>query len=71
MPKSRAQQLPACQYGAACTRKGCIYRHPPKPPKKVHVPKTSEICVHYVSGCCSFPGCRMWHFSAKEQHPLT
>ena len=33
MPKSRAQQLPACQYGAACTRKGCIYRHPPKPPK--------------------------------------
>ena len=42
------------RYGTSCTRKGCVYRHPPKPPKKVHVPKTSEICVHYVSGCCSF-----------------
>ena len=27
----KQQQMPMCDYGAACTRKGCIYRHPPKP----------------------------------------
>lgn len=56
-----------CQYGTSCTRKGCVYRHPPKPPKKVHVPKTSEICVHYVSGCCSFAEkCHMRHPGRAE-----
>ena len=27
----KQQQMPMCDYGAACTRKGCVYRHPPKP----------------------------------------
>ena len=27
----KQQQMPLCDYGAACTRKGCVYRHPPKP----------------------------------------
>ena len=55
------------RYGTSCTRKGCVYRHPPKPPKKVHVPKTSEICVHYVSGCCSFAEkCHMRHPGKAE-----
>ena len=62
MPKSRAQQLPACQYGAACTRKGCIYRHPPKPPKASAAraggaapsEKTGRVCVAFLAGQCTF-----------------
>ena len=30
---AKQQQMPMCSYGAACNRKGCIYRHPPAPPK--------------------------------------
>ena len=26
--RSNKQQVPKCAYGAACTRKGCAYRHP-------------------------------------------
>jgi len=26
----QSSTMPKCQYGAACTRKGCIYRHPPR-----------------------------------------
>jgi hypothetical protein len=29
--KAKAKQrMPACSYGAACNRPGCVYRHPPK-----------------------------------------
>ncbi|KAK7253361.1 hypothetical protein SO694_00001558 [Aureococcus anophagefferens] len=51
MPRNK-QQMPMCQYGASCTRKGCVYRHPPKPAKKAV--KNVEICVHFIGGACSF-----------------
>eukprot|EP00629_Pelagomonadales_sp_RCC1024_P000378 CAMPEP_0119263544 /NCGR_PEP_ID=MMETSP1329-20130426/2912_1 /TAXON_ID=114041 /ORGANISM="Genus nov. species nov., Strain RCC1024" /LENGTH=529 /DNA_ID=CAMNT_0007263255 /DNA_START=203 /DNA_END=1789 /DNA_ORIENTATION=+ len=53
MPRNK-QQMPMCQYGASCTRKGCVYRHPPKSERPKRPPKNAEICVHYVSGLCSF-----------------
>ena len=28
--KKKPVKMPMCQYGAGCTRKDCIYRHPPK-----------------------------------------
>ena len=67
VPTARSTEVLSHRYGTSCTRKGCVYRHPPKPPKKVHVPKTSEICVHYVSGCCSFAEkCHMRHPGKAE-----
>ena len=29
----RAQSMPMCSYGIACTRKDCVYKHPPRPKK--------------------------------------
>ena len=51
MPRNK-QQMPMCQYGTSCTRKGCVYRHPP--PSKARVSKSTEICVHFISGNCTF-----------------
>jgi hypothetical protein len=66
MGKSKANaksQVPECRYGAACTRKDCIYRHPPK---KVAQAKptaaaaaaaaeaTDKVCFAFVAGRCQF-----------------
>ena len=76
MPRSaRGQQaMPACSYGSGCTRKGCIYKHPPKPktciPKRsggaaAAVPaeqKSGRVCVAFLAGRCTFGrGCHDDH----------
>jgi len=44
-----------CQYGGSCKRKGCVYRHPAKAPAAAKAaPKSKIICVHFVSGRCTF-----------------
>jgi len=51
MGKARTvQKMPACAYGVACTRKGCVYTHPPRPSKakqaagaKVEVTKSGKV----------------------------
>ena len=55
-------KMPACTYGAACTRKGCIYSHPPKRAGGAEK-KSTEFCLHYVAGHCPY-GKR-----CKNRHP--
>lgn len=57
----RAQQMPLCAYGAACTRKGCVYRHPPKPVG------SGEVCKPFLAGLCQYGRkCNNVHPDAAE-----
>ena len=49
-------QIPDCRYGAACTRRDCVYKHPPKPAKSAARPieKSDKICFAFVAGKCAF-----------------
>ncbi|CAE7526318.1 unnamed protein product [Symbiodinium pilosum] len=38
-------QVPDCRYGAACTRRDCVFKHPPKPAKS-SASRTSWCRVH-------------------------
>ena len=40
--KGQQQRMPECTYGAACRRKGCVYRHPKK---GTQLPSTAGVCV--------------------------
>ena len=52
-------RMPACDYGAACTRKGCVYRHPPK---TAAPPEAEEVCKPFLAGTCQFgQRCRNFH----------
>ena len=35
----KQQQMPLCTYGLACTRRDCVYRHPPKPKPQAQPPQ--------------------------------
>mmetsp|Transcript_64982 Transcript_64982/g.209302 ORF Transcript_64982/g.209302 Transcript_64982/m.209302 type:complete len:947 (-) Transcript_64982:12-2852(-) len=67
MGKSKAAkvQVPECRYGAACTRRDCIFRHPSKKEKQQapHQEKTDKICFAFVAGGCAFG--RLCH----DRHP--
>ena len=57
--KKGTHRMPMCEYGAGCTRRGCIYRHPPKgeKPSKIQV-----ACRNWLMGECEFGrGCRYLH----------
>ena len=47
-------RMPICDYGAACTRKGCVYRHPPK---TAAPPEAEEVCKPFLAGSCQFGSC--------------
>eukprot|EP00439_Symbiodinium_sp_Y106_P048266 s3519_g6.t1 len=51
-------QVPDCRYGAACTRRDCVFKHPPKPAKSVRQSAPSEksdkVCFAFVAGKCAF-----------------
>lgn len=66
--RAAATQVPECRYGAACTRKGCVYKHPKIDKKKpVEVEKSDKICLAYVAGICSFgKKCQDMHPSTEE-----
>lgn len=61
-------QIPECRYGAACTRKGCVYSHPKKDKKKlVEVPNPDKVCFPYVAGVCRFGRkCQDFHPGKEE-----
>ena len=66
MPKKKPQ-LPLCTYGAACTRPGCIYRHPPKGA----VRKSEIVCKPFLSGLCEFGStCQNIHPGPEEADKL-
>mmetsp|Transcript_62324 Transcript_62324/g.136159 ORF Transcript_62324/g.136159 Transcript_62324/m.136159 type:complete len:237 (-) Transcript_62324:48-758(-) len=58
MGKSKAAkvQVPECRYGAACSRKDCVFRHPPKQakPTVAAADKSDKVCFSYVAGRCAF-----------------
>ncbi|CAE7908458.1 unnamed protein product [Symbiodinium microadriaticum] len=51
-------QVPDCRYGAACTRRDCVFKHPPKPAKSVRqqapIEKSDKVCFAFVAGKCAF-----------------
>ncbi|CAE7192894.1 unnamed protein product [Symbiodinium natans] len=48
-------QVPDCRYGAACTRRDCVFKHPPKPAKSARpVEKSDKVCFAFVAGKCAF-----------------
>mmetsp|Transcript_56857 Transcript_56857/g.178590 ORF Transcript_56857/g.178590 Transcript_56857/m.178590 type:complete len:916 (-) Transcript_56857:11-2758(-) len=69
MGKSKAAkvQVPDCRYGAACTRRDCIFKHPPKQAKQQAAAapkeKTDKVCFAFVAGRCAFG--RLCH----DRHP--
>eukprot|EP00586_Coscinodiscus_wailesii_P022930 CAMPEP_0172501112 /NCGR_PEP_ID=MMETSP1066-20121228/146171_1 /TAXON_ID=671091 /ORGANISM="Coscinodiscus wailesii, Strain CCMP2513" /LENGTH=442 /DNA_ID=CAMNT_0013275717 /DNA_START=146 /DNA_END=1471 /DNA_ORIENTATION=+ len=77
-PKSAASsyspKVPSCHYGAACTRPGCIYRHPPRDPHtrqpvydSYHQDPKSKICLPFLSGLCEYGRkCRHRHPDENE-----
>ena len=56
-----------CDYGAGCTRKGCMYRHPPKPTAAAAAADkaNAEVCKPFLAGICSY-GSRCYN-----RHPAT
>lgn len=44
--KKNKTRIVECSYGAACTRKGCIYSHPPKTSKAFT--QSNEPCMLYI-----------------------
>ncbi|KAL3915941.1 MAG: hypothetical protein SGPRY_007025 [Prymnesium sp.] len=47
----RSQQMPMCNYGAACTRRDCVYRHPPKGSESM---RSDEVCKAFLAGACLY-----------------
>mmetsp|Transcript_46762 Transcript_46762/g.122804 ORF Transcript_46762/g.122804 Transcript_46762/m.122804 type:complete len:456 (-) Transcript_46762:389-1756(-) len=61
---AKGTKMPLCTYGAGCTRKGCIYRHPPKA-KAAADPE--EVCKPFLAGACQFGArCRNFHPPSDE-----
>jgi len=59
MGKSKAAkaEVPECRFGIACTRKGCVYRHPPKSQRAAiaaSTEKSDRVCFAFVAGRCAF-----------------
>eukprot|EP00578_Thalassiosira_sp_NH16_P010788 CAMPEP_0181121550 /NCGR_PEP_ID=MMETSP1071-20121207/24804_1 /TAXON_ID=35127 /ORGANISM="Thalassiosira sp., Strain NH16" /LENGTH=554 /DNA_ID=CAMNT_0023206389 /DNA_START=120 /DNA_END=1784 /DNA_ORIENTATION=- len=64
--RSKQQQVPKCAYGAACTRKGCAYRHPSptdSPYESYHEDPRSKICKPFLAGLCSYG------YKCMNRHP--
>jgi hypothetical protein len=65
--KKKDKRMEQCFYGSNCQRKDCIYRHdaPPKQTKK-----TTEPCMAFLAGECSFPDCKKRHPGKAEAEKL-
>jgi len=46
--KTKSNNMETCFYGAACTRKDCIYAHP----SKRNVEQSHDPCLAYLAGIC-------------------
>ena len=54
-----------CSYGAGCTRKGCVYRHPPRGAQPTS--EGAEVCKAFLAGACQFgKKCRNLHPSQEK-----
>jgi len=53
---AKAAQVPECRYAAACTRKDCIFKHPPKKVAAAApaAEKSDKVCFAFVAGRCAF-----------------
>eukprot|EP00656_Telonema_subtile_P045353 TRINITY_DN51602_c0_g1_i1.p1 TRINITY_DN51602_c0_g1~~TRINITY_DN51602_c0_g1_i1.p1 ORF type:complete len:291 (+),score=61.26 TRINITY_DN51602_c0_g1_i1:142-1014(+) len=68
--KAAKREMPLCSYGDACTRRDCIYRHPPRSKTRAEAPAAAAeapVCMAFVAGCCTFGvGCFNKHPPAEE-----
>lgn len=56
--------MPLCSYGAACTRKDCIYRHDRT---KMSEDKSDRVCLPHLAGTCPYgQRCRNVHLNDDE-----
>ena len=73
MPKKAhaKQQMPMCTYGLACTRKGCVYRHPPRTAAAAQKPSAESVepCKPFIAGICQF-GSRCHNYHPPEDEVL-
>ena len=66
--QAAARRMPLCDYGSACTRRDCVYRHPPR---AAPVIKCDQVCKPFLAGVCQFgERCTYQHPSAADAHAL-
>ena len=72
--KKKAMVMPKCAYGVACTRKDCVYTHPPRPAqsknknKYPQVQKSGNVCLAFLSGLCAYGRlCHDLHPESEEE----
>lgn len=63
--KKGAKVTEKCFYGAGCTRSDCIYQHD-RSDKASQPPKSTEPCMAYLAGICSFEAA-----ACRKRHPRT
>lgn len=71
--KASKREMPMCTYGAACNRRDCIYRHPPKSakPKPPEPDENAPVCMAFVAGWCTFGAhCRNLHVDAQQAEEI-
>lgn len=61
--KKGAKVTEKCFYGAGCTRSDCIYQHD-RSDKASQQPKSTEPCMAYLAGICSFEA-----VTCRKRHP--
>ena len=61
--KKGAKVTEKCFYGAGCTRSDCIYQHD-RSDKASQQPKSTEPCMAYLAGICSFEAA-----ACRKRHP--
>ena len=67
--KKGSSEMPMCDFGHACNRKDCVYRHPPK--QVGAEDKSSSVCIAHLQGVCTFgPHCRNVHVGDEEAEKL-
>mmetsp|Transcript_17819 Transcript_17819/g.41111 ORF Transcript_17819/g.41111 Transcript_17819/m.41111 type:complete len:244 (+) Transcript_17819:112-843(+) len=67
--KKHQKSMRQCEYGSACNRPYCIYRHD----ADAGTVRSDEVCLPFLAGMCAFAtggGCRKRHPSKDEKDRL-
>ena len=59
--------MPVCKYASACSRKDCVFRHPPAKKAPESDPQAAEVCMPFLADMCAFGSdCHNKHPSPSE-----
>mmetsp|Transcript_18826 Transcript_18826/g.52601 ORF Transcript_18826/g.52601 Transcript_18826/m.52601 type:complete len:318 (+) Transcript_18826:171-1124(+) len=62
-----SQNMTQCEYGGACQRTDCIYRHDEPQKRASGGGGKNDVCIPFLAGKCTFEkGCRKRHPSKSE-----